>query len=804
MGMSALVALSAIGILQAGAAEPISATTLAGQRSDGTYTPGNIVEYSEGDSINFRFTLSTAVAGVGELFVRFTGPSDCLFFEQEFTLGTHDSSAPALQPSPGTMVDIDPDVGGPTVDGTEWVQKLDIDFDAPGTVVVNFFLTLSNQAGECSPGSPQSVELEGGLNVGAGNQNVPVPSGKVIDLPDITVTKMIDRDNNGSFTDPAGTGEFCFSLNGGACIATNTSGQVVFESVTTSQTDVTFSITETQLLFSNGTYVFASGSGTNCTFNNLTETATATVAAGVNAKHAACTFNNRPATGQLVVEKQIEGVSGGATFDLNIDGTLEVNEAVDNSSNALTPRTVTTGTHSVSEVAGAAGSLGDFNTTIACTDQDDNPVAATDPGTFATSLSGIQVNEGDTVTCVITNTRKTASIIVEKQTNPDGSGESFDFTASYDGDGFSLTDGQTNDSGPLQPDTPHSVTELVPDGWSLAEPVICSNGDPATAVVLESEETVRCIFNNTQLSTIIIKETTIPAGLPDVFGFTADGPLAPAIFERSDGQTQMFSNPAAGGYTVTQDELFFAAQTVLRPGFILASIDCDDDDSPGSVPNRTAEITLEAGETVTCEFVNVLQQEGTIIVRKEIEEYDEDTTQLFPFDASYDSDGFSLEAGGENVSEQLPAGTYSVEEIVPDGWDLDSVVCSDGSEPGAIDLAADETVICTFTNEREPGYDDDDTDDFEPPFIDAGDPGTPDPSGDTAGTQTEQQPAPAPQPAVVPEVTTRQPDPAGPVALEQLPRTGQGLDRATLMGGLFLLLGGMSILLGRRRKAQKA
>ena len=37
-------------------------------------------------------------------------------------------------------------------------------------------------------------------------------------------------------------------------------------------------------------------------------------------------------------------------------------------------------------------------------------------------------------------------------------------------------------------------------------------------------------------------------------------------------------------------------------------------------------------------------------------------------------------------------------EIVPDGWELTSSVCSDGSDPSAISLSPAETVTCVFTN----------------------------------------------------------------------------------------------------------
>ena len=51
---------------------------------------------------------------------------------------------------------------------------------------------------------------------------------------------------------------------------------------------------------------------------------------------------------------------------------------------------------------------------------------------------------GETVTCTFTNTQR-GKIIVEKQTLPDGSSQSFEFDPSY-GANFFLTDGQQNDA----------------------------------------------------------------------------------------------------------------------------------------------------------------------------------------------------------------------------------------------------------------------------------------------------------------------------------------------------------------------
>lgn len=298
-------------------------------------------------------------------------------------------------------------------------------------------------------------------------------------------------------------------------------------------------------------------------------------------------------------------------------------------------------------------------------------------------------------------------IFVEKQTDPPGSTQVFEFTADFDGDGFSLVDDGVNNSGPLAPDT-YSVAEIVPAGWTL-ESVTCVNQD----------------------------------------GVAED--------------------PAA--------------------------------------------IVLTAGETVVCTFVDV--QQGRIIVEKEAPS----TTTQFPFVSDFDgnlADGadFSLGAGDSFDSGLLDPGTYTVDEIVPNNWDLVSATCSDGSPVSAIDLDAGETVTCTFTNAREPSVPDDDYDDyagdpdfdFESPFDD-------DPATQTAttpavgGTNADTQQPQADDVLAVAGDTGLQPAPAGdaaPAALAELPRTGASIRHLTLVAGLMLIIGGLALLAGPRRRNMQA
>lgn len=190
--------------------QPLTITDHEGQLKSGgavgAYTNGNVVTYAETDPINFRFELAAVAAGAGTMEIRFSGNiaggSGCMpYFEQAFTLGTHDGSAPVLEPFAGAVPTVAP-VGPPTEQGNEWVQILDVDFPGPGTARVNYYLTLSDVASDCA-GSSQHTRI-GTLTgdfANAGSQNVPIPAKDVLEQPgtDVvppTVVGVPDRQPN--------------------------------------------------------------------------------------------------------------------------------------------------------------------------------------------------------------------------------------------------------------------------------------------------------------------------------------------------------------------------------------------------------------------------------------------------------------------------------------------------------------------------------------------------------------------------------------------------------------------------------
>ena len=183
--------------------------------------------------------------------------------------------------------------------------------------------------------------------------------------------------------------------------------------------------------------------------------------------------------------------------------------------------------------------------------------------------------------------------------------------------------------------------------------------------------------------TIIVEKQTNPDGSPQTFEFTGD-----AADTISDGQQIIVDNLTPGNYSSTE---------TVPAGWALTDIVCNDTDSTGDLGNSTANFILDAGETVTCVFINTedTATEGTITILKQADP--SNTGQAFDFTG--DLGNFSL-MHGEFIVETLPPGTYAVSETVPAGWQLDSAVCNDGSQVDAIGLEAGENVTCTFTNSQ--------------------------------------------------------------------------------------------------------
>ena len=307
-------------------------------------------------------------------------------------------------------------------------------------------------------------------------------------------------------------------------------------------------------------------------------------------------------------------------------------------------------------------------------------------------------DHADQVRIITKGTPPPGTIIVKKVTDPspDPTNSSFTFTGDAAGQ---IGNGQTITVGNLAAGTYHS-TEVVPAGWQLTS-ISCddanSTGDTGSATAtfkVEPGETVTCTFTDRKAATIVVKKVTNPSPDPTNSSFTFTGDAAGQI---GNGQTITVGNLAPGTYHSSE---------AVPAGWQLTSISCDDANSSGDVGSATATFNVTAGQTVTCTFTD-RRLTGTIIVKKVTDPNPDLSNSSFTFVGTAAG---QIRNGGTITVGNLAPGTYTSRELVPAGWQLMSISCSDSNSSGSTYTAtatfrveAGETVTCTFVDREKLG-----------------------------------------------------------------------------------------------------
>lgn len=185
-----------------------------------------------------------------------------------------------------------------------------------------------------------------------------------------------------------------------------------------------------------------------------------------------------------------------------------------------------------------------------------------------------------------------------------------------------------------------------------------------------------CTFEATKRGEIVVAAKALPADTRRSFRFR---PSWGESFRLRPGEKVRATDVIPGEYTVRQR---------VPTRWDTTESTCSD----GSTPRA---IDLDPGERVRC--VLEAAQRGTITVRKTTEP--SASTRRSTFSPSWGKQ-FSIAGTAEKRSRWLVPDTYSVTEALPRGWDRDSVRCSDGSTPTAIELNAGESVTCSFASQR--------------------------------------------------------------------------------------------------------
>lgn len=293
------------------------------------------------------------------------------------------------------------------------------------------------------------------------------------------------------------------------------------------------------------------------------------------------------------------------------------------------------------------------------------------------------------------------SITVIKDAIPDDPQE-FPFTSTTLGS-FNLDDDGVGDNfiifSGLAAGT-YVVTEVVPSGWDLASIGISdptgdsgSSGSTAT-IVLAAGETVIVTFTDTKWGKIIVDKITVPAADPQSFSFDASGPNSySASFSLTDAQTPWDSGwlKPGSGYSVIE---------TVPGGWDLTSVTVN-----GVASSNGASLTLNPGQILYVNFTDT--KRGHIIVHKTTVPPGDPAD--FTFDPDYQVANFVLSDGEQYDSGAIMPGTYHVQELAVEGWDLTGLTVTDpsggssadlGTGTATIGLAAGETVHVYYTNTK--------------------------------------------------------------------------------------------------------
>jgi hypothetical protein len=493
------------------------------------------------------------------------------------------------------------------------------------------------------------------------------------------------------------------------------------------------------------TSLVCTGNGTGGT-TSTTSTQTATIVLPQGGGDVVCTFTNTKQPSTLIIKKVSN--SGVGQFDFTSASAALPSPAV---SGAFSLTTVTAGvavsktfdvvagtSYGVTESAKAGWTFNGRECVVTTAGDGTSSI----PADGTTQPAAITVGAGATVTCTYTNTKQPGTLIIKKVSN--GGVGQFDFTSASaalpspaSSGAFSLTTATAgvavSQSFTVTPGTSYGVSESSKAGWTFngRECVVTTAGDgtssiPAdgttqpAAITVGAGATVTCTYTNTlQPGSLIIKKVT--AGGVGTFDFTSESaalptPAVSGAFQLTTATagtavSKTFAVVPGTSYGVTESaksgwRFDGRACVVTTAGDGTSSIPADGTTQP-------AAITVGAGATVTCTYTNSKLAKLTIV--KTVK----GTGAPFTFNLTGTDLPATLtltpgnDASASHQYTDLVPGTYTATEVVPSGYKLTDLSCSDQGVGVVIDPAVTQTlsttlalgsdVTCTFINETSVG-----------------------------------------------------------------------------------------------------
>lgn len=415
------------------------------------------------------------------------------------------------------------------------------------TVYMTFCAKLGLDASQYNGGSAMSVRSAQG-----GNENVPIPVNQILQLPSLTLTKVV---SGGSATPDQWSFNISPSINGQSNFQIPAGQNSV--TVNNISPNGNYAVTES----GPSGYSFTSGTGTNCSFNG--STATAAVAAGNPPTNASCTFTNTQQTGSVNAHKLVD-TDGNGTYDVNTDaganalgfnwnldtvGTNDFGTAVNN---------VATGSHSVNENSVAGYHFVGWYLT--------SDTSKTCANTTNTTLpASVSVANGATTNITLCNARNTGTVVVHKDVQgPNGediTDTSNNFTVQLDNaNSETITDNGTVTYNDI-PTGSHTVTESVVASnytlYGISETQGTAGNTGGLQVSVATGATTHVYVTNRQnAGTITVEKEVLDASgesVTDHHAFTVQLNGANDDNTLADNNNVVYNNITPGGpYTVSE------------------------------------------------------------------------------------------------------------------------------------------------------------------------------------------------------------------------------------------------------------
>ena len=409
----------------------------------------------------------------------------------------------------------------------------------------------------------------------------------------------------------------------------------------------------------------------------------------------------------IKVVKVLSPSSDPGLFDLQIDGQTKSGSSGvgDGGTTGFVP--VSTGSHTVGEVAHTGTTLSNYTATTSC-----------DNGTTSNSgTATFSVAEGDLVTCTITNTRQTGTLQVYKALSPNTDPGLFDLKIDGTTRVTDRTDGGHTAVTTVNTGT-HTFAEAAGTGTSLADynaSAACLNGaTPVTATLANGVWSVPvgdgpalvCTITNTrQTGTIPVVKHLSPTSDPGLFNLLIDGSVS-ATDQTHNGSTAV-TTVNTGTHTVGE-----TAGTGTSMSQYTSAVSCMNGAASVTATVTTGgwSVPVADGANVVCTITNT-RQTGTLTVNKVFSP----TGDPGLVNLSIDSTNYATNVGnGGTTGAQsvLTSGTHTVGETAGTGTSLSdyttSISCSDGTSGSGTSLSGvtvspNANTSCTITNTRKTG-----------------------------------------------------------------------------------------------------